>query len=114
MVELWSDIVSNKFGSFMLASDVLFDLMCDKGKLEDAERCFCQMVELGQKPSNVAVRRIKILMQLAKQEESIARLTEKMAQFGRLAPGDCQRVQHSVESRPSNGDAAGADILRAA
>jgi hypothetical protein len=53
-------------------------------------------------------------MQLAKQEESIARLTEKMAQFGQLAPGDCQRVQHSVEDRPSNGDAAGADILRAA
>jgi pentatricopeptide repeat protein len=44
MVELWSDI-SNRFGSFILASDVLFDLICDKGKLEDAERCFCQMVE---------------------------------------------------------------------
>jgi len=40
MAELWGDIVSNRFGSFMLASDVLFDL-----KLEDAERCFCQMVE---------------------------------------------------------------------
>jgi pentatricopeptide repeat protein len=107
-------MVRKRFGSFTLVSDVLFDLLCDEGKLEEAERCFCQMVELGQKPSNVAFRRIKILMQLAKQEESIARLTEKMAQFGRLAPGDCQRLQHSVESRLSNGDAAGADILRAA
>jgi len=113
-LELWSDMVSNRFGSFTLVSDVLFDLLCDEGKLEDAERCFCQMVELGQRPSNVAFRRIKILMQLAKQEESIARLTEMMAQFGRLAPEDCQRVQHSVESRPSNGDAADADISRAA
>jgi pentatricopeptide repeat protein len=113
-LELWSDMVSSSFGSLTLVSDVLLDLLCDEGKLEDAERCFCQMVELGQKPSNVAFRRIKILMQLAKQEESIARLTEKMIQFGRLPPVDCQRVQHSVESRPSNGDAADADILRAA
>ncbi|KAG2542625.1 putative pentatricopeptide repeat-containing protein At1g02420 [Panicum virgatum] len=113
-LELWSDMVNNRFGSFALVSDVLFHLLCDEGKLEDAERCFYQMVELGQKPSNVAFRRIKILMQLAKQEESIARLTEKMAQFGRLAPEDCQMVHHPSESRPSNGDGAGIDILRAA
>ncbi|KAF8683598.1 hypothetical protein HU200_044518 [Digitaria exilis] len=95
-------------------SDVLFDLLCDEGKLEDAERRFYQMVELGQKPSYVAFRRIQILMQLAKQEESIARLTEKMAQFGRLAPEDCQRVHHPAESRPSNGDGADIDISGAA
>ncbi|OQU93031.1 hypothetical protein SORBI_3001G462401 [Sorghum bicolor] len=112
-LELWSDMVSNRFGSFTLVSDVLFDLLCDEGKLEEVERCFCQMVEFGQKPSNVAFRRIKILMQVAKQEESIARLTEKMAQFGRLAPEDCQRV-HSVESRTSNGDTADAGLPRAA
>jgi hypothetical protein len=41
MVDLWSDIVSNRFGSFMLASNVLFDLMCDKEKLEDPKRCCC-------------------------------------------------------------------------
>lgn len=37
MVELWSDNVSNRFGSFMLASDVLSDLLCDEGKFEDSE-----------------------------------------------------------------------------
>ncbi|GJN08708.1 hypothetical protein PR202_ga26660 [Eleusine coracana subsp. coracana] len=112
-LELWSDMVRNGFGSFTLVSDVLFDLLCDEGKLEEAERCFHQMVEIGQKPSNVAFRRIKILMQLAKQEESIVRLTEKMAQFGRSAPQDCQRVHHSAEARPSNGDRADADPMRA-
>ncbi|KAL6649438.1 hypothetical protein ACP70R_013662 [Stipagrostis hirtigluma subsp. patula] len=112
-LELWSDMVKDGFGSFTLVSDVLFDLLCDEGKLEEAERCFNQMIELGQKPSNVAFRRIKILMQLAKQEESIAKLTEKMAQFGRLAPEDRQRVHYSPESRPYNGDGADADIMRA-
>ncbi|KAL6867331.1 hypothetical protein ACP4OV_015355 [Aristida adscensionis] len=87
-LELWSDMVRKKFGSFTLVSDVLFDLLCDEGKLEEAERCFYQMIEMGLKPSNVAFRRIKILMQLAKQEESIAKLTEKMAQFGPLTPED--------------------------
>ncbi|EEE58555.1 hypothetical protein OsJ_09859 [Oryza sativa Japonica Group] len=82
-LELWSDMVNNGFGSFTLVSDVLFDLLCDEGKLDEAERCFHQMIELGQKPSNVAFRRIKILMQLANREESIARLTAQMAQFGR-------------------------------
>jgi pentatricopeptide repeat protein len=112
-LELWGDMVSNGFGSFTLVSDVLFDLLCDEGKLEEAERCFYQMVELGQKPSNVAFRRIKILMQLAKQEDSIARLTEKMARFGRSAPQDCQRVHHSAETRMPNGERADADLMRA-
>lgn len=111
-LELWGDMVSNMFGSFTLVSDVMFDLLYDEGKLEAAERCFCQMVKLGQKPSNVAFRRIKILMQLAKQEESIARLTEKMSQFGRLAPEDRQKAHGTAESRPTNGAGADADILR--
>jgi pentatricopeptide repeat protein len=112
-LELWSDMVSNGFGSVTLVSDVLFDLLCDEGKLEDAERCFHQMVELGQKPSNVAFRRIKILMQLAKQEESIARLTEKMARFGRLAPEDCQKLHRPAENRQSNNDGADIDTSKA-
>jgi hypothetical protein len=36
-------------------------------------------------------------MQLTKQEDSIARLTEKIAQFGRSAPQDCQRVHRSAQ-----------------
>ncbi|KAG8073966.1 hypothetical protein GUJ93_ZPchr0006g42268 [Zizania palustris] len=97
-LELWSDMVNNGFGPFTLVSDVLFDLLCDEGKLEEAERCFHQMIELGQKPSNVAFRRIKILMQLANCDESIAKLTAQMAQFGWLAPEDCRRVDHTMES----------------
>jgi hypothetical protein len=52
-------------------------------------------------------------MQLAKREESIARLTEKMAQFVRLAPEDCQRVHHTAENTPHNGDGDQADTLTA-
>jgi pentatricopeptide repeat protein len=112
-LELWGDMVKNGFGSFTLVSDVLFDLLCDEGKLEEAERCFHQLTDLGQKPSSVSFRRIKILMQLAKREESIARLTEKMAQFVRLAPEDCQRVHHTAENTPHNGDGDQADTLTA-
>lgn len=110
-LELWSDMARNGFGSFTLVSDVLFDLLCDEGKLEEADTCFHQMIEWGQKPSNVAFRRIKILIQLADGEESIARLTEKMTQFGRLVPEDYQWVDHTVESTPQNGDGDGADII---
>jgi pentatricopeptide repeat protein len=112
-LELWGDMVKNGFGSFTLVSDVLFDLLCDEGKLEEAERCFHELTDLGQKPSSVSFRRIKILMQLAKREESIARLTEKMAQFVRLAPEDCQRVHHTAENTPHNGDGDQADTLTA-
>ncbi|KAM3230268.1 hypothetical protein ACQJBY_060829 [Aegilops geniculata] len=103
-LELWGDMVENGFGSFTLVSDVLFDLLCDEGKLEEAERCFHQIIDLGQKPSSVSLRRIKILMQLANREESIASLTEKMAKFGRLPPEDCQRVRHPAESTPDGDD----------
>ena len=49
-------------------------------------------------------------MQLAKREESIAGLTEKMARFGRLPPEDCQRVRHPDESTPDGDDT---DVIRA-
>nr|CAD1816862.1 unnamed protein product [Ananas comosus var. bracteatus] len=71
-LELWNDMVEKGFGSFTLVSDVLFDLLCDAGKLEEAERCFLQMVEKGQKPSNVSFKRIKVLMELADRHESIS------------------------------------------
>ncbi|XP_020101731.1 putative pentatricopeptide repeat-containing protein At1g02420 [Ananas comosus] len=87
-LELWNDMVEKGFGSFTLVSDVLFDLLCDAGKLEEAERCFHQMVEKGQKPSNVSFKRIKVLMELANRHESISRLSEKMALFGRSVVGD--------------------------
>ena len=103
-LELWGDMVENGFGSFTLVSDVLFDLLCDEGKLEEAERCFHQITDLGQKPSSISFRRIKILMQLANREESIAGLTEKMARFGRLLPEDCQRVRPPAETTPDGDD----------
>ncbi|KAM7522878.1 hypothetical protein LguiA_012780 [Lonicera macranthoides] len=49
--ELWNDMVKNGFGSYVLVSDVLLDLLCIMGKLADAEMCFLQMIEKGQKPS---------------------------------------------------------------
>lgn len=110
-LELWSDMVGNGFGSFTLVSDVLFDLLCDEGKLEEAERCFHQMVELGQKPSSVAFRRIKILMQLANREESISKLNEKMARFGHLVPEDGEKVYHTAKNTSSNGDRDNADVI---
>ncbi|CAN4120113.1 unnamed protein product [Withania somnifera] len=67
------------FGSYILVSDVLFDLLCDLGKLSEAERCFLQMVDKGQKPSNVSFRRIKVLMELATKQEALKLLFEKMA-----------------------------------
>lgn len=70
------------FGSFRLVSDVLFDLLCDWGKLEEAEKCFVQMVERGHKPSNVSFRRLKVLMELANKQESVRKLSEKMESFG--------------------------------
>ncbi|KAM7275314.1 hypothetical protein ACFE04_017180 [Oxalis oulophora] len=79
---LWNDMVGRGFGSYILVSDVLFDLLCDMGKLEDAEKCFLQMVEKGHKPSNVSYRRIKVLMELAKKKEGLQNLSEKMAVFG--------------------------------
>ncbi|PIA45978.1 hypothetical protein AQUCO_01600320v1 [Aquilegia coerulea] len=78
---LWNDMVEKGFGSYILVSDVLFDLLCDMGKLDEAEKCFLQMVEKGQKPSNVSFRRIKVLMELANRHEALRKLSEKMSIF---------------------------------
>ncbi|GMP87398.1 hypothetical protein CsSME_00039790 [Camellia sinensis var. sinensis] len=79
---LWNDMVEKGFGSYILVSDVLFDLLCDMGKLVEAEKCFLQMVEKGHKPSNVSYRRIKVLMELANKQEALQNLSDKMAAFG--------------------------------
>lgn len=81
-LELWNDMVEKGFGSYILVSDVLFDLLCDIGKLVEVEKCFLQMVEKGQKPSNVSFNRIKVLMELANRHEALKNLSEKMAIFG--------------------------------
>ncbi|KAG2697754.1 hypothetical protein I3760_07G119900 [Carya illinoinensis] len=83
-LRLWDDMVEKGFGSYILVSDVLFDLLCDMGKLVEAERCFMQMVEKGHKPSLVSFKRIKVLMELANKHEALQNLSEKMAIFGRL------------------------------
>lgn len=82
-LHLWSDMVEKGFGSYTLVSDVLFDLLCDMGKLVEAEKCFLEMVEKGQKPSNVSFRRIKVLMELANKHEALQNLSQKMAMFVR-------------------------------
>nr|GMD16708.1 putative pentatricopeptide repeat-containing protein At1g02420 [Ipomoea batatas] len=81
-LELWNDMVEKGFGSYTLVSDVLFDLLCDLGKLKEAERCFLQMIEAGHKPSYAAFRRVKVLMELANKQEAIQNLSDKMAAFG--------------------------------
>ncbi|XVE73491.1 hypothetical protein DITRI_Ditri11bG0122100 [Diplodiscus trichospermus] len=81
-LQLWNDMVEKGFGSYVLVSDVLFDLLCDLGKLVEAEKCFLEMIEKGHKPSNVSFRRIQVLMELANKHEAIKNLKEKMAVFG--------------------------------
>ncbi|CAI0377068.1 unnamed protein product [Linum tenue] len=80
-LKLWGDMVDKSFGSYSLVSDVLFDLLCDMGKLVEAEKCFLEMIEMGQKPSFVSFKRIKVLMELAKDQDGIRNLSEKMAVF---------------------------------
>ncbi|KAJ1397940.1 Tetratricopeptide-like helical domain superfamily [Sesbania bispinosa] len=82
-LQLWGDMVEKGFGSYTLVSDVLFDLLCDTGKLREAEKCFLEMIEKGQKPSMVSFKRIKVLMELANRHEELQSLTQKMATFGR-------------------------------
>lgn len=82
-LQLWSDMVEKGFGSYILVSDVLFDLLCDMGKLVEAEKCFLEMIERGQKPSNVSFKRIKVLMELANRHEALQNLSQKMAMFVR-------------------------------
>lgn len=81
-LRLWKDMVEKGFGSYTLVSDVLFDLLCDMGKLVEAEKCFLEMIEKGHKPSNVSFKRIKVLMELANKHEAIKNLIEKMSVFG--------------------------------
>ncbi|EPS57811.1 hypothetical protein M569_17007, partial [Genlisea aurea] len=80
-VELWEDMVELGFGSYTLVSDVLIGLLCDLGMVDDAERCFLQMVDKGQRPSRVSFRRIKVLMELSGRFEALSNLREKMASF---------------------------------
>lgn len=94
-LQLWGDMVEKGFGSYTLVSDVLFDLLCDTGKLAEAEKCFLEMVEKGQKPSNVSFKRIKVLMELANRHEALQNLTQKMAMFGRQL-----QVHESTRSLP--------------
>lgn len=96
-VVLWNDMVEKGFGSYVLVSDVLFDLLCDMGKLEEAEKCFLQMLEKGHKPSNVSYKRIKVLMELANRHEVLENLTQKMAKFGPLLHV-CERGDKSIEA----------------
>ncbi|KAJ1702038.1 hypothetical protein LUZ63_001817 [Rhynchospora breviuscula] len=80
-LELWEDMVLNCFVSLTLVSDVLIDLLCDEGRLDEAEKCLFQLVEKGQRPSNVAVKRIRVLMELAQRHESLHKLHEAMSTF---------------------------------
>uniref|UniRef100_A0A1D1Z6R6 Putative pentatricopeptide repeat-containing protein At1g02420 n=1 Tax=Anthurium amnicola TaxID=1678845 RepID=A0A1D1Z6R6_9ARAE len=97
-LELWNDMVQKGFGSFTLVSDILFDLLCDMGRLCEAEKCFMQMVEKGQKPSSVSFRRIKVLMELANRRESLKVLTQKMAIFGYPTNVDEGSAHRSTET----------------
>lgn len=100
-LQLWGDMVEKGFGSYTLVSDVLFDLLCDMGKLGEAEKCFLEMIEKGQKPSNVSFRRIKVLMELANRHEALQNLTQKMAVFGRPVQVRESRPVQVHESRES-------------
>ncbi|GAB2298510.1 hypothetical protein Dimus_032573 [Dionaea muscipula] len=88
-LELWNDMVDKGFGSYTLVSDVLLDLLCDMGKLVEAEKCFLQMIDKGQKPSSVSFRRIKVLMELANRHNALENLSEKM--------GTCEQTVHIRE-----------------
>ena len=72
-------LMEKQFGSYTLVSDVLFDLLCDMGKLTEAELCFLQMLGKGRKPSDVLFRRIKILIELANRHEALQRTERKMS-----------------------------------
>ncbi|KAF9595622.1 hypothetical protein IFM89_001495 [Coptis chinensis] len=78
---LWKDMLEKGFVSYIWVSDVLFDLLFDLGKFEEAKNCFLQMVEKGHKPSNISFRRIKVLMELANRHETLKILLKKMGIF---------------------------------
>ncbi|MQM08572.1 hypothetical protein Taro_041432 [Colocasia esculenta] len=97
-LELWNDMVEKGFGSFTLVSDVLIDLLCDMGMVGEAEKCFLQMVDKGQKPSSVSFRRIKVLMELAKQHDSLENLKQKMTLFGHPIKEVKERSEEPTEA----------------
>ncbi|KAA0038111.1 hypothetical protein IC582_007955 [Cucumis melo] len=80
-LELWNDMIQKGFGSYILVSEELFDLLCDLGKLIEAESCFLQMVDKGHKPSHTSFKRIKVLMELANKHEALQNLSKKMDGF---------------------------------
>ncbi|KAJ4869011.1 putative pentatricopeptide repeat-containing protein [Raphanus sativus] len=80
-LRLWQDMVVKGFGSYSLVSDVLFDLLCDLARVEEAEKCLLQMVEKGHRPSNVSFKRIKLLLELANKHHELNNLKQKMAIF---------------------------------
>ncbi|XP_031484967.1 putative pentatricopeptide repeat-containing protein At1g02420 [Nymphaea colorata] len=82
---LWNDMIERGFGSCILVSDILFDMLCDLGRLLDLERCFLQMLDMGLKPSNVSFKRMKVLMELANHTEGLRKPTEKMESLGQQA-----------------------------
>ncbi|XP_044492764.1 putative pentatricopeptide repeat-containing protein At1g02420 [Mangifera indica] len=84
-LQLWNDMVDKGFGSYILVYDVLFDLLCNMGKLVEAEKCFLEMIEKGQKPSNISFRRLKVLMELANKKEALQNLEQKMAILGLMS-----------------------------
>ncbi|KAF8112940.1 hypothetical protein N665_0058s0040 [Sinapis alba] len=81
-LRLWGDMVVKGFGSYSLVSDVLLDLLCDLAKVDEAEKCLLEMVEKGHRPSNVSLKRIKLLLELANKHEELNNLNQKVAVFG--------------------------------
>uniref|UniRef100_A0A7N0VIH7 Pentatricopeptide repeat-containing protein n=1 Tax=Kalanchoe fedtschenkoi TaxID=63787 RepID=A0A7N0VIH7_KALFE len=90
---LWDDMIEKDFGAYVLVSDVLFDLLCDMGKLEELERCFLQMIAKGQKPSNVSFKRLKVLMELANRHQALQNISEKMLIF---VPSSAEKVDSTT------------------
>ncbi|KAK8711467.1 hypothetical protein V6N13_146749 [Hibiscus sabdariffa] len=101
-LQLWNDMVEKGFGSYDLVSDVLFDLLCDMGKLVEAEKCFFEMIEKGHRPSYVSFRRIKVLMELANKHEAIQNLKEKMSGFGSSTQLSGDGEKHTETSDPNS------------
>ncbi|VVA89724.1 unnamed protein product [Arabis nemorensis] len=85
-MRLWEDMVVKGFGSYSLVSDVLLDLLCDLAKVDEAEKCLLEMVEKGHRPSNVSLKRITLLMELANKHEELDNLKQKMSIFGTEIP----------------------------
>ncbi|XP_050236986.1 putative pentatricopeptide repeat-containing protein At1g02420 [Mercurialis annua] len=97
-ISLWDDMVEKGFGSYTLVSDVLFDLLCDMGKLVEAEKCFLQMIEKGHKPSSVSFRRIKVLMEMVNKHDALSNLEKEMAVLGSSVQLPDRKERHNEKS----------------